>query len=254
MCALAALFLQGFLAAEQSLFMPLLLLGATLAVAGGLPFLLLPASLLHPSTAAAATTAAATATQDQDETAPPSSPKQQQGGSHGTAEQQPGLDGPTASKQLQMHSPFSEAAAAAANATVSSTDADIAPASAAATAAHQPRLGSSSSGAVSTGLARGWGLLQRASAAGWSWLVAMLSRVDTSLRMACASSFLDTAVSGLIVVGLILGSVVLSAVLLVQIGDESRQVRLGIAEGMGGLALAMMPCCVCRSFQLLALL
>lgn len=66
--------------------------------------------------------------------------------------------------------------------------------------------------------------LQRQCAVVWSRLVSVLVRADAGLRNACASSFLDTAVSGLIVVGLILGSVVLSAVLLVQIGDESRQV------------------------------
>jgi len=67
--------------------------------------------------------------------------------------------------------------------------------------------------------------VQQLSGVVWSWLVSCLVKVDSALRLACASSFLDTAVSGLIVVGLILGSVVLSAVLLVQIGDESRQVR-----------------------------
>jgi hypothetical protein len=62
--------------------------------------------------------------------------------------------------------------------------------------------------------------------------VSALVRADAGLRSACASNFLDTAVSGLIVVGLILGSVVLSAVLLVQIGDESRQVRIARAAAV----------------------
>jgi hypothetical protein len=48
-------------------------------------------------------------------------------------------------------------------------------------------------------------------------LVRLLAAADEGLREFCASSFLDTAVSGLIVVGLILGSVVLSVVLLVQV-------------------------------------
>ena len=75
---------------------------------------------------------------------------------------------------------------------------------------------------VSSHMRQGWGFLQHV----WSWLVCVLSKIDNKLRTACASSVLDGAVSGLIVVGLILGSVVLSAVLVVQIGDESRQVRL----------------------------
>lgn len=60
----------------------------------------------------------------------------------------------------------------------------------------------------------------------WSLLVQLLVRADVALREFWSSSFLDAAVSGLIVVGLILGSVVLSVVLLVQVGEESRQAVL----------------------------
>eukprot|EP00775_Hariotina_reticulata_P013172 gene13172-13303_t len=48
-------------------------------------------------------------------------------------------------------------------------------------------------------------------------------QMDVSLRGFCSSTFLDTAVSALIVVGLLVGSVVLSGALLVQVGEESRQ-------------------------------
>jgi hypothetical protein len=167
--------LQGFLAAEQSLFMPLLLLGATLAVAGGLPFLLLPASLLRSSASSSGSSKLDTAQQN------------------GVA---------AAAGRRRMRSPFSDAANGK-----SSTAA----------------AGTTSSSSWLVGL---WGCAQDRCALVWSRVVSVLVRADSALRAACASSFLDTAVSGLIVVGLILGSVVLSAVLLVQIGDESRQVGL----------------------------
>lgn len=182
---------QGFLAAEQSLFMPLLLLGATLAIAGGLPFLLLPASLIHTSNsgqarmlqAGADSRAAAAAV----------------GGKAAAAR------GGAAVRTRRMRSPFSDAA-----------DGEGGSKAAAA----------GGSGGCGGWLPRLWGSVQGRCGVVGTRLVSVLVKTDAALRSACASSFLDTAVSGLIVVGLILGSVVLSAVLLVQIGDESRQVRL----------------------------
>lgn len=165
--------------------MPLLLLGATLAVAGGLPFLLLPASLLRSS-------AGSSSSNSKPDTA------QQDGMAAAAA---------AATGRRRMRSPFSDAASGKSSARVSDT-ANV----------------TSSSGLVAL-----CGFAQQRCALVWSRVVSVLVRADTALRTACASSFLDTAVSGLIVVGLILGSVVLSAVLLVQIGDESRQVRGGIA-------------------------
>lgn len=184
---------QGFLAAEQSLFMPLLLLGATLAIAGGLPFLLLPASLIHTGQArmlqaGADSRAAAAAAEDGAAAA---------GGKAAAAR------GGAAGRTRRMRSPFSDAA-----------DGE---------GGSKAAAGGSGGG---DSLPRLWGSVQGRCGVVGTRLVSVLVKTDAALRSACASSFLDTAVSGLIVVGLILGSVVLSAVLLVQIGDESRQVRL----------------------------
>jgi hypothetical protein len=196
--------LQGFLAAEQSLFMPLLLLGATLAIAGGLPFLLLPASLLHTSSrqarsqqgSADSPTAAAAAAKDAAAAAAAAA-----GGKAAAAREGPG-------RTRRMRSPFSDAASGE----VSGSKAAVAAAA----------------GGCGGWVARLWGSVQERCGVVGTWLVSVLVKTDEALRNACASSFLDTAVSGLIVVGLILGSVVLSAVLLVQIGDESRQVRVAV--------------------------
>jgi hypothetical protein len=165
-----------------------LLLGGALAVAGGLPFLLLPRSLWrsplhdaadkeehardedgHEPTAAAA---AAGATPD----------SAAADGAHSSSSSKPG----------EMQSPFQQ------HQQQQQQDAD------------KPNSSSSSSSKFSW-----WGrsLLH----ADWSLLMRLLVAADEGLREFCASSFLDTAVSGLIVVGLILGSVVLSVVLLVQV-------------------------------------
>jgi hypothetical protein len=192
-----AVLLQGFLAAEQSLFMPLLLLGATLAVAGGLPFLLLPASLLRSSASSSGSSKPDTAQHD---------------GIAAAA---------AAAGRRRMRSPFSDAASGKSSTVPAET---------------------TSSSSSSSGLGMLWGYAQDRCALVWSRVVSVLVRADRALRSACASSFLDTAVSGLIVVGLILGSVVLSAVLLVQIGDESRQV--------GGEGCAFRPVTQCASYAL----
>lgn len=189
MCHLFVFLLQGFLTAEQSLFIPLLVLVATLAVAGGLPFLLLPSSLLNPHAATA----------------------------DGPADSKPGKSAATAaiSSRRRMRSPFSDAAAAGTAATSTG-------------AKGSKHAGSDAAGilpsSASSMLLRLWVCLQQSYAVVCSRAVSVCVKADTALRNACASSLLDTAVSGLIVVGLILGSVVLGAVLLVQVGDESRQV------------------------------
>jgi hypothetical protein len=158
-----------------------LLLGGVLAVAGGLPFLLLPRSLWRSPLHDAA---------DKEEHA-----RDEEGhdaaAAAGATSESAAADGAhsSTSKPGEMQSPFQQ------HQQQQQQDAD------------KP---SSSSSRFSW-----WGrsLLH----AGWSMLVRLLVAADEGLREFCASSFLDTAVSGLIVVGLILGSVVLSVVLLVQV-------------------------------------
>jgi hypothetical protein len=193
--------LQGFLAAEQSLFIPLLALGLTLALAGGLPFLLLPASLLKPSPVSDSSSTTGGTNSGEACTA----------GEEATAAgHKQGMDKASnaAIGSQRVRSPFSDAAAPATAATAAAGD----------TGPAKPASGSSSSSGA-------WCHARELCSVVWLRTVSVLVRADTALRTACTSGFLDTAVSGLIVVGLILGSVVLTAVLLVQVGDESRQVR-----------------------------
>lgn len=220
--------LQGFLAAEQSLFIPLLALGLSLALAGGLPFLLLPASLLKPPPASDSSTPGGTHT-----------PRPQGSNSHGgrtagaaaaagAAHRQ---DSDKAAKNAaqaaagsqRVRSPFSDAAASDGDGEASAATPSK-PAAAGGAGAAGPAKPASVSSSRGT-LSRAWCRARQQCAVVWLRTVSVLVRADTALRTGCASGFLDTAVSGLIVVGLILGSVVLTAVLLVQVGDESRQVR-----------------------------
>lgn len=224
--------LQGFLAAEQSLFMPLLLLGATLAVAGGLPFLLLPASLLHTETSSSNTpTGSRTTTTDAAQSDGGNQAATTAAAGAGGANRGRGSSASAAANRPVNQSPFSEAASGTATGTTAAAGLQHKP-----PGTSQSATAAKPDGGISQRLRQAWGFVQQLSGVLWSWLVSCLVKVDTALRLACASSFLDTAASGLIVVGLILGSVVLSAVLLVQIGDESRQVR---TRGHGA-------CCCCR--------
>lgn len=222
LCCIANL--QGFLAAEQSLFIPLLALGLTLALAGGLPFLLLPASLLKPSPGS-------------DSSSTPDGtnrPHPQGSSSNGVRtasdeaaaaahKQGKGRATEVAAGSQRVRSPFSDAAAGEGDAAAPAA----APAKAAAAGVGGDAGPAKTASVSSSGgsLSRAWCCARQQCAVVWLRTVSMLVRADTALRTACASGFLDTAVSGLIVVGLILGSVVLTAVLLVQVGDESRQVR-----------------------------
>jgi hypothetical protein len=218
--------LQGFLAAEQSLFIPLLALGLTLALAGGLPFLLLPASLLNPSPASDSITPGSTNGPDPQGSSGYGSRTAGAAAAAGAAHKQ---DSERAAKHAaqaaagsqRVRSPFSDAAAGEGDA-VAPTAAPAAAAAAGGGAGPVKTAALSSSG---SSLSMVWCRARQLCAVVWLRTVSVLVRADTALRTACASGFLDTAVSGLIVVGLILGSVVLTAVLLVQVGDESRQVR-----------------------------
>lgn len=186
------LLVQGVLAAEPPVLAQFLMLGATLAVGVGLPFLLLPASSL-----------------------PSQPPQGQKGDDPYEKSGKPSAvnPNPPSSNTPSASSPFAAATAAASAHSQAQFSND--------------GSSSSNSGGQTNGwhqLLEPWQYVQHASAMLWSKVVSLLVMADTRLRTVCASSLLDTAVAGLIVVGLILGSVVLSAVLLVQIGDESRQV------------------------------
>jgi hypothetical protein len=171
-----------------------LLLGGALAVAGGLPFLLLPRSLwrspLHD--------AADKEDHKEDVHAREEDAHEPTAAAAAAAESAADASAKTSNgrcKAAEMQSPFQQH-----QQQVQQQD-DGNPAAA---------VGSSSSGRFSW-----WGhsLLHAA----WSLLLRLYVAADNGMREFCASSFLDTAVSGMIVVGLILGSVVLSVVLLVQV-------------------------------------
>jgi hypothetical protein len=166
-----------------------LLLGGALAVAGGLPFLLLPRSLWRSPLHDAA---------DKEEHA-----RDEEGHETAAAAATPdpaaadcAHSSSSASRPGEMQSPFQQ---------------------------HQQQQGSEqpcSSSSSGSSKFSWWGrsLLHAA----WAMLARLLVAADEGLREFCSSSFLDPAVSGLIVVGLILGSVVLSVVLLVQVRYTER--------------------------------
>jgi hypothetical protein len=173
-----------------------LLLGGALAVAGGLPFLLLPRSLWRSPLHDAA---------DKEEHARDEEGHDAAAGAAAVATpESAAADGAhsSTSKPGEMQSPFQQ---------------------------HQQQQQqgsdkpSSSSSSSSSSRFSWWGrsLLH----AGWSLLVRLLVAADEGLREFCSCSFLDTAVSGLIVVGLILGSVVLSVVLLVQVRSIGEKLK-----------------------------
>jgi hypothetical protein len=172
-----------------------LLLGGVVAVAGGLPFLLLPRSLWRSPLHDAADKEEHAREEEAHEAAAAASGEAAGDVVHNSTGKAGELQSPFQQHQQQQQQDDAVGNSAAAGSTPPSAS------------------GSSSGGSGSSFSWWGRSLLHAA----WSLLVRLLVAADEGLREFCASSFLDTAVSGLIVVGLILGSVVLSVVLLVQV-------------------------------------